>query len=247
MRPAAIVTGAAAGIGAAIATRFLADGYAVLAVDRADQPEDFPVETGRAVYLKADLADKSVAADIVALAIREFGAVDALVNNAGIGGAQPVAQTDDESWERILDINLGAAFRLSRAVLPGMIERGKGAIVHVASIFGLVGYRGTAAYAASKAALAGLTCQMAADYGPAGIRVNAVAPGLIETAMTARLLQDATYRDLMLNGTPVGRTGKPAEVAAVVAFLSSADASFVHGETIAVDGGWRATRMKVSG
>ncbi|HWK68566.1 MAG TPA: SDR family oxidoreductase [Rhizobiaceae bacterium] len=247
MKPrVAIVTGAAAGIGAAIATRFLADGYAVLAVDRASRPEGFPVEPGRSAFLQADLADKSAAAEIAAAA-SGLGTVYALVNNAGIGGSRPVALTDDESWERILDVNLGAAFRLSRAVLPGMIERGKGSIVHIASIFGEVGYRGTAAYAASKAALSGLTRQMTADYGPAGIRVNAVAPGLIETAMTAKLLQDPTYRDLMLNGTPVGRTGKPEEVASVVAFLCSDDASFVNGEIIAVDGGWRATRMKVSG
>lgn len=248
MKPrVAIVTGAAAGIGAAIAARFLSDGCRVLSVDRAVQPETFRPEEGRSVYLQADLGDKSAASEIVAIANERLGIVDAVINNAGIGGARPVAQTDDESWERILDVNLGAAFRLSRAALPQMIDRGKGSIVHIASIFGLVGYRGTAAYAASKAALAGLTHQMAADYGPAGIRVNAVAPGLIETAMTAKLLQDPTYRDLMLNGTPVGRTGKPQEVAGVVAFLCSDDASFVNGEIIAVDGGWRATRMKVAG
>jgi 3-oxoacyl-[acyl-carrier protein] reductase len=244
-RRVAVVTGAAAGIGAAIVQRFLADGYAVLSVDRAAQPAGFETASGSSIYLQADLAERRVAEEIVAVANTGLGPVDVLVNNAGIGGARPVAETDDASWDAILDVNLGAAFRLSRAVLPQMAGRRSGSIVHVSSIFGLIGYRGTAAYAASKAALAGLTRQMTADYGPLGIRVNAVAPGLIETAMTAKLLQDPTYRDIMLNGTPSGRPGKPAEVAAAVAFLSSEDASFVNGEILGVDGGWRATRVKV--
>lgn len=244
-RRVAIVTGAAAGIGAAIVQRLLRDGYAVLSVDRAARPVGFEEAHGSSIYLQADLAERRVAEEIVSAANAGLGPVDVLVNNAGIGGARPVAETDDASWDTILDVNLGAAFRLSRAVLPQMVGRRAGSIVHVSSIFGLVGYRGTAAYAASKAALTGLTRQMAADYGPQGIRVNAIAPGLIETAMTTKLLQDPTYRELMLDGTPCGRPGKPEEVAAVVAFFSSDDASFVNGEILGVDGGWRATRMKV--
>lgn len=245
-RRVAIVTGAAAGIGAAIVQRLLRDGYAVLSVDRATRPVGLGDAHGSSIYLQADLAERHVAEEIVAAANAGLGPVDVLVNNAGIGGARPVAETDDAGWDRILDVNLGAAFRLSRAVLPRMVDRGAGSIVHVSSVFGLVGYRASAAYAASKAALAGLTRQMAADYGPQGIRVNAIAPGLIETAMTAKLLQDPTYRELMLDGTPCGRTGKPEEVAAVVAFFCSDDASFVNGEILGVDGGWRATRMKVA-
>jgi len=239
-RGTAIVTGAAAGIGAAIATRLLADGFAVVAVDRAP----FDTEAANRLDLTADLTDPTAPSVILEQAMARFGAVHALVNNAGVGGASAVAESEDADWARILDINLSAAFRMSRAVLPQMLERGAGAIVHMASVFGLLGYRNSAAYAASKAGLVGLTRQMTADYAARGIRVNAIAPGLIRTAMTERLMQQDIYRELVLQGTPAGRPGEPSDVAAAVSFLLSPDAAFIYGQTLGVDGGWSVARVR---
>lgn len=240
MKGTAIVTGAAAGIGAAIAARLFRDGFDVLAVDRQSATD----RAAGACEMTLDIAAPD-APDRILERLPDGGAT-VLVNNAGIGGSQAVADTDDDSWRRIFDINLDAAFRLSRTVLPGMIARGHGVIVNMGSAYGQTGFRGTAAYAASKAALAGLTRQMAADYGRDGVRVNAVAPGLISTAMTARLLEDPVYRRLMLDGTPLPAPGLPEDVAGAVAFLVSDDARFITGTILPVDGGWSTSRISVA-
>ena len=222
----AIVTGAARGIGAAIAHRLSAEGAEVIRVDR--EPCD----------VVCDVGTPEAARTLEAL-VRDRGRpLDFLINNAGIGGARPLAETEEADWQRFLDINLTSVYRLSRSLLPHLRRPG-GRIVNLSSVFGLTAFPGSVAYSVSKAGVAQLTRQIAAELAPDGILVNAIAPGVIETPMTAnRIANDTWYRKVMCDATPLGRVGQPDDIAGVVAFLCSDDAGFMVGQTLVVDGGW---------
>ncbi|SMF35537.1 3-oxoacyl-[acyl-carrier protein] reductase [Tistlia consotensis] len=247
----AVVTGAGAGIGRAIARRLASEGASLIVLDR--QPEGL-AETeallGEAAHgagqvvrcLEGDVTDPALPDRLRALLAELGRPLDVLVNNAGIGGGGMAHETSDADLQRYLDVNLVGLFRLSRFAVEAMRGRG-GVILNLASIYSFIGATGSAAYSATKAAVAGLTRQMATDYGPEGIRVVALAPGLIETPLTAeRIRSERWRRHIYIDQSPLRRVGRPEDIAAAAAFLVSDDASFVTGETLRVDGGWTLGR-----
>ena len=235
----ALVTGAARGIGASIAQRLLSEGAEIIAIDRESCEATFaeaPAGSWQAHAL--DVGTVEAAMTVERLVRERARPLDFLVNNAGIGGARPLAETEEADWQRFLDINLTSVYRLCRALLPHFRRPG-GRIVNLSSVFGFTAFPGSVAYSVAKAGVAQLTRQIAVELAPQGITVNAIAPGVIETPMTEkRIANDAWYRKAMVEATPLGRVGKPADISGVVAFLFSEDAGFIVGQTLVVDGGW---------
>lgn len=234
----ALVTGASRGLGLAFSKALASAGAHVVLAGRSEVPL---LEAAEA--LRADGADVSrVVLDVtdtasVDSAVREAGAIDILVNNAGIQHRGPLEQFTDDDWRRVMSTNLDGVFRTSRAVVKGMIARGKGTINNVSSVQSLLARPSIGPYAASKGAIGMLTKSMAGEWGPYDIRVNAIAPGYFNTDLNAALVADADFSKWLSGRTPMRRWGEVKELAGALVFLASDAASFVTGQTLFVDGG----------
>ncbi|MGH2919630.1 MAG: 3-oxoacyl-ACP reductase FabG [Solirubrobacteraceae bacterium] len=235
-----LVTGASKGIGAAIARELAADGWAVAAGYRSDAAgaaatvDAINEDGGSALAIGGDVCDPDAMQRVLREAEDQIGPVLGLVNNAGVRADGLAIQIDDDQWDRVLDTNLSAAFRLTRCVLRSMMKARYGRIVNVASVVGPRANAGQANYAAAKAGLIGMTKTIGVEIARRGVTVNAVAPGYIETEMTADVPRE------LLDAVPARRPGRPDEVAAAVRFLASDAASYVTATTLFVDGGMSA-------
>ena len=233
----ALVTGASGGIGAAIARALHANGAVVMLAGRRREALDaLAAVLGERVHLAAaDLADPAAADRLIRDAEAAMGRLDILVNNAGITRDALALRMSDEDWQAVIEIDLTAAFRLSRAALRGMVRRRHGRIIGITSVVALTGNPGQANYAAAKAGMIGMAKSLAAEIASRGITVNCVAPGLIATPMTERLTPE--QRDRIAAAIPIGRLGRPEEIAAAVVFLASREAAYLTGQTLHVNGG----------
>lgn len=237
---AALVTGASRGIGAAVASRLAADGWPVGVNYRSDSEgaeqvvQAIEEAGGRAIALRGDVADPEAADPLFKALEEEFGSVMVLVNNAGVRADGLAPQIEDEDWQRVIDTNLSAVFRITRRALTPMMSARFGRIVNIASIVGARANPGQANYAASKAGVIGMTKTVAAEVARRGVTVNAVAPGIVETELTEGVAEK------MVKEVPARRAGTPEEVAACVGFLASEEAAYVTGVTLTVDGGLSA-------
>jgi len=229
-----LITGGSRGIGAACVRRFAAAGDRVLFLYRSNTAaaEALSAETGATGYL-CDVGNPEAVSRLFSQLSAE---VDVLVNNAGIAGFSLFQDLSEEEWDRILGVNLSGAFRCTKAVLPDMISRQKGCVINISSMWGQVGASCEVAYSAAKAGLIGMTKALAKEVGPSGIRVNCVAPGVIDTGMNASHSPETMAA--LAEETPLGRIGTPQEVAETVFWLASEQASFLTGQVIAPNGGF---------
>jgi NAD(P)-dependent dehydrogenase (short-subunit alcohol dehydrogenase family) len=239
----ALVTGAARGIGLAVAKRFLTEGWRVALLDILGDVLEKSVagvnEADATLALTCDVSDTDAVASALAKIERRFGRLDALINNAGVAVFTPVMETSDADWERVLAVNLTGPFLCTKAAVPLMRKHGGGAIVNITSISGLRASTLRSAYGTSKAGLAHLTKQLAVELAELGIRVNGVAPGPVDTAM-AKAVHSAEIRADYHDAIPLNRYGLEEELAEAVYFLCSDRASYITGQILAVDGGFDA-------
>jgi meso-butanediol dehydrogenase / (S,S)-butanediol dehydrogenase / diacetyl reductase len=238
-----VITGGASGIGLAAVRRFHAEGAAVVVADiNASQAETVAREMGkdRCISRQVDVADWGQVKALMDFAVATFGGLDILYNNAGLGSFGATPDLSIEDWQRVINIDLTGVFYGCKAAIPLLRKRGGGAIINTASISGLAGDFGFAAYNAAKGGLINYTRTLAIDHAREGIRVNAICPGPIDTPIIAGIRNSPELSAMWVNCVPMGRWGAPEEIAAVAAFLASDDASFMTGSIVAVDGGLMA-------
>jgi len=242
----AIITGGGTGIGAATARRFAFEGAKVVVTGRRSDPLAAVAREVDGIAVPGDASDPSHAEQVVAMTVAEFGSLHVVVANAGLGFGESAVEVTDEHWRRTLDVNLTGPLLLARAALPTLIAGGGGSIVVVSSIAALVGSPDSVAYMASKAGLLGLVRSIAVDYGPLGVRANAVLPGWVTSEIGDRGADELAAREgisreiaytTLTQDVPLRRPGTPDEIAACCAFFASDESSFVTGATLAVDGG----------
>ena len=243
----ALVTGGASGIGRATALTFAREGaklvIADLNADGGQQTVHMITEKGgEAIFVRTDVSQAVAVQALISKAVETYGRLDCAHNNAGISGGGRVltAEYTEDTWHQVIAINLTGVWLCMKYEIPQMLSQGSGAIVNTASVAGLIGGRGIAAYAASKHGVVGLTKTAALEYAQQGIRVNCVCPGVIQTPMTERGLSDPEQKAQVIAREPIGRVGTPEEVAEAVVWLCSDATSFVTGHTMTVDGGYVA-------
>jgi NAD(P)-dependent dehydrogenase (short-subunit alcohol dehydrogenase family) len=241
-----LVTGAGSGIGRAAAQLFANEGGRVAVVDQDENEAQATVTSirqagGEALAIGADVSREADCRGMVERALAAYGRLHVAFNNAGIGASGfAVADEEEVTWSRVINVNLKGIFLAMKYEIPAMVSAGGGAIVNTASVAGLVGERGIGAYAASKHGVVGLTRTAALDYIGQGVRINAVCPGATRTRILANWFQDPKVESFILSRHPIGRIAEPEEIARAVLFLASDDASFIVGQALAVDGGLTA-------
>lgn len=237
-----IITGGGSGIGRELAEAFAAAGARVAIFDaEGDTAHVAATEVGGgAIAAAVDVTDEHAVGAAVEAVLGAYGGIDFLINNAGIRHVAPIATESVEEWRRTIDVNVTGTFICSRAVIPAMVAAGHGHIVNLASMAGTLALRERAAYNTSKAAIVGLTRSIAVEVGDAGVYCNAIAPGVIETPLSAPYFEDESMIATLRRNSPMGRWGQVDEISGPALFLCSEDSSFVNGATLFVDGGWTA-------
>lgn len=237
----AIVTGAASGLGKAIAEKFISEGAKVVLSDMKGDDSLISSFGDKALFIKCDVSKSAEVENLIKQTVEHFGSLDIMVNNAGISGSGGIIEVTDESWNQTIAINLSGVMFGMRAAAQAMKQKGiKGSIINMSSILGKVGFNGAIAYCAAKGGVVQLTQAGALDLAVDKIRVNAIAPGFIETNMTKDVLAIKQFNDMIVSSTPLGHVGQVSDIANAAVYLASDEANYVTGSVIYVDGGWTA-------